>query len=475
MTTPQTAPPPVRLVPALITLVLGLALYFTPAPEGLAPEAWHLFAIFVATILGIVIKPLPMGAVAIVAFTISLVTNTVPYKAAFAGFSSDVVWLVVCAFFIAIGFIKTGLGDRIAYLFVAALGKKTLGLGYGLIMTDLALAPAIPSVTARSGGIIYPVAEALAKTFKSEPHSESSRRLGAYLMVTIFQGTVITSAMFLTAMAANPVIAGFAGKQGITLSWSLWAKAAVVPGFVSLAIIPYLLYRIFPPELKTTPDARSFAMDQLKKLGKMSSHEWIMGVTFATLLILWIRGDEWHMPAALTGFIGLSILLCTGVLNWKDLLAKESVWETFVWFSVLMMLAGQLNTLGFSPWLADSLVYYIGDYSPWMAFSVLCLVYFYTHYFFASSTAHVGSMYGPFLAIAIAIGIPPVLAALILAFFSSLFGGLTHYSLSPAPLLFGAGYVSVKKWWELGFICSVVNIIIWCSVGSLWWKFLGLY
>jgi DASS family divalent anion:Na+ symporter len=117
----------------------------------------------------------------------------------------------------------------------------------------------------------------------------------------------------------------------------------------------------------------------------------------------------------------------------------------------------------------------MGD-TPWtVAFPGLCLVYFYSHYMFASNTAHVSSMYAPFLGVAIAVGAPPLLAALALGFFSNLFSGTTHYGTGPAPILFGSGYVDLRTWWGLGALLSVVNILIWLGIGGLWWKFLGYW
>ena len=117
----------------------------------------------------------------------------------------------------------------------------------------------------------------------------------------------------------------------------------------------------------------------------------------------------------------------------------------------------------------------VSGYGWIAAFLVLALVYFYSHYFFASNTAHVASMYAAFLGVSIAAGAPPVLAALVLAFFSNLFAGMTHYGTGPAPVLFGTGYVEIGTWWRTGLLVSFVNIVIWVGLGGLWWKVLGLW
>lgn len=465
----------VKFIPWLITLVVGLILWFSPAPEGVSVEAWHLLAIFVATIVGIIAKPLPMGAVALIGITVTALTRTLSLGEALSGFSNSTIWLIVIAFFISRGFIKTGLGTRIAYMFMALLGKRTLGVAYGLVATDLVLSPAIPSNTARGGGIIFPILRSIARAYDSDPEAGTARRIGAYLVKTSFQGVVITSAMFMTAMAANPLAASLAADQGVEITWTSWAVAALVPGLLSLLLIPLLLYRLYPPEIKETPEAAQLARRKLAEMGKVTLDEWLMLLVFVLLIALWILGSSLQLSATVTAFIGLTLLLVSGVLAWDDILKERGAWDTLVWFAALVMMASFLNSLGLIPWFADRVSASVAGINWVPAFLILSLVYFYSHYLFASNTAHVSSMYGAFLAVAIAVGTPPLLAALVLAFFSNLFSSMTHYGTGPAPVFFGSGYVEMGDWWRYGFIISVVNIVIWLGIGGLWWKFLGLW
>src|SRR3984885_9213999 len=226
----------------LAVFVLALVIWLIPPPSGVEPRAWHLLAIFVATIVGIITKPFPMGAIALFGIAATALSGTLTINQALSGFGNSTIWLIVVAFFISRGFIKTGLGSRIAYLFMAALGKKTLGLSYGLIATDLVLAPDIPSNTARAGGIVFPLVKASAKAYGSESDDGTARKIGAFLMQAAFQGNVVTSAMFLTAMAANPLAAKLAAGMHIDVSWGEWALAASVPGVASVVLVPLLLY-----------------------------------------------------------------------------------------------------------------------------------------------------------------------------------------------------------------------------------------
>jgi len=243
-------------------------------------NAWQLLAIFLSTIVGIITQPLPLGAVALLGLGAAVLTRTLTFAAAFSAFGDPIPWLIALAFFFARGFIKTGLGSRVAYAFVAQFGSSSLGLGYALVFAEALLAPAIPSVSARAGGIFLPLVKSLCEACGSRSGDGTERRLGAWLMLTCFQTSVVSSAMFLTAMAANPLSANLtAATIGEGIGWTLWAKAAIVPGLLSLVLVPLILYVIYPPEVKSSPDEPSLAKERLAKMGPMSKAETIMAGT----------------------------------------------------------------------------------------------------------------------------------------------------------------------------------------------------
>ena len=208
------------------SVLAGLLLWICPAPAGVTAQAWHLFAVFVATIVGIITQPLPLGAVAMIGLGVSMTTGLLPFSAAFSAFASEIPWLIAIAFFLARGFIKTGLGNRIAYYIVSLFGASTLGLTYSLVFSEALLAPAIPSLAARAGGIFLPLAKALCVACGSDPANKTEKKMGSYVMTTVFQTSTITSGMFITAMAANPLSVNLAAAvTGITITWGQWALA----------------------------------------------------------------------------------------------------------------------------------------------------------------------------------------------------------------------------------------------------------
>lgn len=466
-----------------ITVVVGLIIWFIPVPEGVKPNAWHLLAIFVATIVGIILKAASMGTMAMLGITMCAATQVLapgdPGKAIFnalSGFGNSTIWLIGLAFFIARGFIKTGLGNRLAYNFIKLFGKSTLGLAYGLNTADLILAPAIPSNTARAGGVIFPIMQSIAVNMGSNPEKpETHRKIGAFLTLSSYNANMITSVMFLTATASNPMAQKFAHDLGVNITWGSWAMAAAIPGLVCFLLVPLFLYQFYPPELKKTAGAPAMAASKLKEMGKISLQEWLMVATFIILLVLWIFGNLMSIDATTGALIGLCILLLCGVLTWDDVKSEEGAWDTIVWFSALVMMGSYLNSLGLIGWFGHLVGGKMSHLSWQLAFPVIILVYSYCHYMFASATAQVAAMYSVFLAVGIAVGIPGPMLAIFLGACPTLMGSLTHYGHGPAPIFFGSTYVDMKDWWKQGFFMSVLFLLVWFIVGGLWWKLIGLW
>ncbi|HEV2826598.1 MAG TPA: DASS family sodium-coupled anion symporter [Pyrinomonadaceae bacterium] len=464
-----------RLIRWAIVLLAGFAVLLIPVPTGIAKQSWHLLAIFVSTIVGLIVKPIPGGAIVLFGVATLALTGTLPVEGALRGYGDPIVWLVLAAFFMSRGMIKTGLGRRIALLFIRAIGRHSLGLGYALVSTDMLLAMVIPSNGARAGGIIFPVAKSLSEAYDSRP-GETAGRLGAFLMTLIYQCDVIVGAMFITGQASNVLIAKFAQQvTGIQLTYVSWALAAVVPGLVSLVVVPLVLYRIFPPEIKHTPAAAEFAAEELKQLGRMKSGEKLMLLVFVLVASLWMTGALHGINYAAVALLGICVLLLFGVLNWQDVISERGAWDVFIWYGGLVRMAEALGETGITKRFAETAGSFTVGWRWWAALAVLLLVYFYAHYGFASITAHATAMYTPFLVVIIAAGAPPYLAVLSLAYFSNLDASLTHFGTTPGPIYFGAGYVKQKTWWKLGLITSFITITIWVILGFTWWKILKLW
>jgi len=454
-------------------LVVFVGVLLLGAPTGVDPASWRLFAVFAATMTGLVAQPAPGGFVVLLGVLALALARTMPIKSALAGYADPIVWLVLAAFMMSRAMIKSGLGRRIAFLFIRVLGKRSLGLGYAIVSTDFVLASFIPSVGARSGGIVFPIARSLVQAYGSEP-GQTARRLGAFMMVLVYQCEIVLCTTFLTGQASNPLIAKFAETgAGIDLGYTRWFLGALVPGLVSLAVIPLLIYRLFPPEVTHTPEAPLLAAAELEKMGPMSRSERVMLAVFALVAGLWMTKALHGIDYVEVALVGTATLVLFRVLDWDDVVSERAAWDVFFWYGGLVRMAEALVETGLTKRFAEASGVVVAGL-PWtLVVLALILLYFYAHYAFASITAHSAAMYLPFLAVMVAAGAPAALCALLLAYLSNLSACLTHYGTTPGPILFGAGYVSQRDWWRLGLICSLPHLLVWGVLGPLWWRLLG--
>lgn len=454
---------------------VGAIIAAIPHPADIPGNAWNLLAIFGATVAGLTLQPIPGGAMVLLGVSASVLLGTQPIAKALAGYGDPIVWLVLAAFFMSRGMIHTGLGRRIAFLMIRAIGRSSLGLGYALALTEFSLAGFIPSNAARAGGIVFPITKSLAEAYDSHP-GPTAGRLGSFLMQFVYQCCVVNCAIFLTGQAANALIASFAlNTAGIELGYGRWFEAAIVPGLVSLVVVGLLVYRLSPPGVTHTPGAVEIAQKQLDSMGPVSGHEKRMLLVFVLVSALWMTTALHHIHYAAVALLGICALLLFAVIDWEDVKAERGAWDVFIWYGGLVQLAGALAETGLTGRFAQSVAGLAHGWPWWGALLVLLLVYYFSHYAFASITAHATAMYIPFLAVMLAARVPPWIAVLSLAYGSNLMAGLTHYGTTPGPIYFGAGYVSQATWWRTGLVASVASLAIWMTIGAAWWKVLGLW
>ena len=434
----------------IIVLAIGFVIWVCPTPQGLTPNAWHLFAVFAATIAGFILQPISMGAVAFIALTFCAITGVLKTGQALMGFGNGTIWLIVCAFFLSRAFIKTGFGRRIAFLIIKYIGRSSLTLGYSIALSELIVSPAMPSATARGGGVFYPIVQSLANAFGSQP-GPTAGKIGKYLMQVGYHTDAVTCTMFLTSMAGNPLCVGLAATAvGVEITWMNWAVAAIVPGLISLFLVPVLMLKL---------------------------QEKVLAFVFVMCLALWATGSWTKLGATPVAMLAVAIMLIAKVLDWKDILSEKGAWDAMFWMGGLVALATALAKSGFIAWIAKLIGTAVAAANMgWIAsFVLISLIYIYSHYCFASVTARISAMYAAFVAVAAACGVPAMLVAITFGCFANLPISLTHYGNGCGPVYFGAGYVSQGEWWRNGFIITTINVVIWLTIGMAWWKFIGLY
>lgn len=471
------------LVPILVVLVLLLL----PAPHGLAPYAWHFFAIFAGVIVGLIFEPLPGGAIGLIGVTaITVFSPYTLYSAAdlakpgfspadtsltwaLSGFVNSTVWLIFTAFMFALGYEKTGLGRRIALLLIKALGRRTLTLGYGIALADAVLAPFTPSNTARSGGTIYPIVRNLPSLYQSEPNDPSARRIGSYIMWVAVAATCVTSSLFLTALAPNLLaVAIVARTLHLNVTWMQWFEVIAPAGIILLLAVPLLTYWIYPPQIKHSDEVVNWAAIELKKLGAFGRRELVVAVLVVMALFLWITGAD-YINATTVALAVVCLMLMTGTFTWRDLLDDSAAWNTLVWFATLVALADGLSRVGFVTWLTHLIGSQLAGAPAVVALVVLVAAFWLLHYLFASTTAHTTALLPVMLSVGTAIaGISPLQYALLLSAELGLMGIITPYGTGPSPIYYGSGYLPSADYWKLGTIFGIIFLVVFLLITVPW-------
>jgi len=449
------------------TLALALGLWFSPVPAGLTPAVWHLFALFAAAIAAVVLGALPILTSSVLALAAAVLTGTVPAADAYRGFANGTILLIVTAFLVARAVVKCGLGHRLGYLAVSLFGRSTLGLGYSVFVVDGVIAPAFPSNTARSG-VLYPLVLSVAEAAGARPGDGSRRRLGSFLMFGGMASLTLSSALWFTAMAANPLGAAIARAYGLEIGFGSWLLASSVPTLVAMALLPLFLYRVLRPEVTATPEAPRAARKALAELGPLSRDERIVAATFVAMVVLWGVAATLDLDPTAIAFLGLGALLATGALTLGDIAREGDVLATFIWFAVLFSLSTQLNEMGFMEFLGGRLAGRLGGLPAAVAGIVLVVVYVALHYLFVSQTAHLLALFAIFLGVGVKLGVPLAPLAFLLLFATNFFSANAPQGSSANLLFAGSGYLTQGELYRLGALTTLFNLVVYLVVGLPW-------
>ena len=456
---------PVRF--AIVMMAAAAVWLAVPVPEELAPEGWQLLVIFMGTIASVIVGALPIFVAAVGALVLATLTSTLTPAQVFAGFSDSLILLIVVAFLIARAVAKSGLGDRVAYMIIARLGRTTMGLGYAMVATDLLIAPAIPSNTARSG-VLFPIVRALAIGAGSRPDEATRRRAGAYLMMVSMAGLSLSSTLWLTGMSANPIGAGIAADFGVEVTFGSWVLAASVPALLAFAVMPYLLHRVFGPDVVETPEAPAEARRCLAEMGPMSAHERIMAGVFLGVVVAWSLASWLGLNYAVIAFAGLFVLMIFGVLSVRDLHEEGGTLVVWMWFAILYTLSRQLDELGVMAYLGDHISHATSGLSWPVAYFILLVSYVLLHYLFVSQTAHLVAVFPVYMAVGVSAGVPPSLLALMLLFATNFFSCITPQGSSGNVIFVGSGYLEQTEIYRYGGMVTLVNLLIFGVIGTAW-------
>jgi DASS family divalent anion:Na+ symporter len=350
---------------------------------------------------------------------------------------------------------------------VSLFGRSALGLSYSIFLVDSLIAPAFPSNTARSG-VIYPMAFSLADAAGARPGQDGRQRLGAFLMFSGIASLSLSSALWLTAMAANPLGTEMARGFGVEIGFGSWLLAASVPTVAGIMLMPLVLRWLISPELNATPEAPAAARRALIALGPLGRDEKIVLAAFIGMVLLWGAAATLGLDSTAIAFLGFGVLLASGVLTLQDIAKEGDVLATFIWFAVLFTLSSQLNELGFMGYLGQHIAGSLIGLSPLVAALILIVAYVMLHYMFVSQTAHLLALFGVFLDVGVKLGVPATPLAFQLLFATNYFSAITPQGSSANLLFAGSGLLSQRDMYRLGGYSTAFCMLVYLVVGIPW-------
>ncbi|SMC33427.1 DASS family sodium-coupled anion symporter [Sporomusa malonica] len=462
---------------AKITLLLTVAgiFFLVPVPGGLSITAWHLFGVFAALILGLILQPYPEPTLLMITVTLASMF-VLPIKEVLVGYTDAMLWLTLVAMMIGIGLKKSGLTRRLGLLLISRFGKTALRIGYILCFIDLLLATSTPASPARTGGLVYPLAEGVIEA-GSAGNPASRQQTGAYFTLLAFIASMLTGSLFMTGMGPNLINVKLAQDVlGISVSWPLWTMAAL-PGFLGFLLTPYLVYKFCPPDAASMNEVRARAGLELADMGGVSKNELMAAGIFLTILLLWSTGTVSGIDNTLVAFIGISLMLVLGVLDWNDLAETREMWSFLIWFGAILGFSAALTKFGFFSWFAGIIKLLLPtagleSYTILVLVATLAIV---PHYFFVSYTGYVVAFSPLIFSFVAATDVPRYPAFFLLAYLMIISCTLTHYGNALGPLLMEKGYNDKKTWWGVGTLITVLHAVLYLTVGIAYWKLIGLW
>ena len=241
-----------------------------------------------------------------------------------------------------------------------------------------------------------------------------------------------------------------------------------MPSLTLIAVLPWIVAKLFPPRVGATPEARPAARAELAGMGAMTRDERITALIFVIMVTGWVFADALKLNVTALAFMGFGVLMVAGVLTLDDISKQGDTLATFLWLAVLFALSGQLNELGFMGYVGERLASRLGGLSWPATYITLIALYVGIHYFFVSQSSQALALLGVFLDVGIRGGVPSPLMAYSLLFATCYFSVITPQGGSQNIIFAASGYLTQRELYRLGFLITLVFMAVYLVIGTPW-------
>ena len=481
----------VRKATGLIIGPLCAVILWLMPIAGLSEQAHHLLAIMSLVAIWWITEPVPIPVTSLLGPTLCVVLGIAPIKDAFEQFSNPMIFLFLGGFLLAKGMMVNGLDKRFAY---GIMSMKWVGDSPKRIFLAIGLACILCSgwiSNTATAAMMFPIALGLLEAIREMMASNgkiidlANYKYATGLMLMTAYACSIGGVMTPIGTPPNIIMIGFVDQLAPDapkisfFQWMLWGTLAMVCYFV---FTYFLLWRMFPADVKHIKGAREFIQQSVNSLGKWTRAQKNTIFAFSVAFVLWVSPSvlsivygadsevmkyyDSHFPEAIAAMVGGLLLFFLPVdfkkgemtLSWKD--GIEGIeWGTLLLFGGGLAMGAMMYSTGLSAWLGTGIKEALGQHpSEWFFVGVFCIVAL----VLSELTSHTAStnLIAPIaIGTAVSLGFSPIPVAVGIALSSSL-GFMLPVSTPPNAIVYASGYIPITKMMKSGVIIDVVGISV---------------
>ena len=466
-----TAPPGTRarFVGLAAAIVLPALVLAAPTPEGLAPEAQRMAALFVAALVLWTTEAIPIAATSLVVLVLQPILGVTDLRAAFAASMSPVFFFVLAMFCVSTAFSASGLDRRFALALLTRAGTDSRRVLLAFMVGTAAISTVMSDVPACA--IFMAIALGLFAENGIEPGRSS---FGRAVMIGIPIASLIGGVATPAGSSINILGIEFIERfGGVRVPFLHWMAIGIPMAVVLTPLAWWVLLRFSPPERAEIGDAG--ALDrELAALGPMRPAERKLIVVLGSMLALWIA-STWvrGLDVALVALAGAIVMFLPGVglLEWKQV-ERGTGWDTLLMIAGVTSIGAASVETGLAKWIVEGSMGGIADWSPLWTVAAISAFTVVVHLVLPIGPVVNAVLIPPIALLAIETGQSPVLYALPVAFTASCAFLLP---LDPVPLLtYTKGYYRMLDMLAPGTVLSVLWVVVMTALMVLVAPLVGL-
>jgi len=449
----------------LLSLIVLVAIYLIPAPEGLSVEGKNALGIFIAAIILWTTSAIPLSVTGLFVIALLPLLNVMSSKEAFYLFGNKAVFFILGAFILAAAMMKTGVSKRVALLMLNRFDGTPRKLLFSIMLSSALLSFIMPEHAVAA--MMFPVVAAIADSLDLEPLNS---KYGTLLFLSMAWGTIIGGVGTLLGGARNPLAIGLLEENsGLTIGFFEWCIAIIPITFVMLGVGFTVLNVFFKIDVDNVRSARKVLERHLARMGKISVNEKKAGFVLVSTVFAWIFLGN-IIGLAVIAVLSAVSLFILNVINWDDVESNVN-WGIILMYGGAIAMGSALSTTGTVEWIAalalDNILL-----SPLIMLIIMSLIAkFLTEGI--SNSAAVAILLPIGFSLGDVIGINPIAMTYIVAVPAGL-AFILPMGTPPNAIAYSSGYYEIKEILLPGIILNLTSWIVFILMAITYWPLVGI-